>query len=219
MSSPIATNNRQVVIIGYGGHGYVAADIFLKSGIEVYGYCDNEAKEKNPFNIPYLGGEKAFVSSGESKSLQFFVSVGDKAIREKVFKMIVASNMQVANAIHPRAVVGGAVELRAGIMVAANAVINSACIIGDGVIINTSSSVDHECIIGDFTHICPGTVLCGNVTVGKRSFIGANSVVKPGVSICDDVVVGAGSTVIKNISEPGTYFGQPAKRYEKIKHV
>jgi sugar O-acyltransferase (sialic acid O-acetyltransferase NeuD family) len=212
-------SNRQVVIIGYGGHGYVAADIFLKSGIEVYGYCDNEVKEKNPFNIRYLGTERVFVNSVESKSLKFFVSVGDKAIREKVFKMIVEYNIEVVNAIHPRAVVAGAVELGTGIMAAANAVINSACIIGNGVIINTSSSIDHECIIGDFTHVCPGTVLCGNVTVGKRSFIGANSVVKPGVSICDDVVVGAGSTVIKNIYEPGVYFGQPVERYEKIKHV
>jgi acetyltransferase-like isoleucine patch superfamily enzyme len=32
------------------------------------------------------------------------------------------------------------------------------------------------------------------------------------VSICDDVVIGAGSVVTKDITESGTYVGNPAVR-------
>ncbi|GIS45095.1 MAG: hypothetical protein Ct9H90mP16_21650 [Candidatus Poseidoniales archaeon] len=32
------------------------------------------------------------------------------------------------------------------------------------------------------------------------------------VNICDDVVIGAGSVVTKDITEPGTYAGNPARR-------
>jgi acetyltransferase-like isoleucine patch superfamily enzyme len=32
------------------------------------------------------------------------------------------------------------------------------------------------------------------------------------VSICDDVVIGAGSVVTKDITESGTYAGNPARR-------
>lgn len=47
--------------------------------------------------------------------------------------------------------------------------------------------------------------------VGNRVSIGSNATILP-VSICDDVVIGAGSVVTKSITEPGIYFGNPAKR-------
>jgi len=49
--------------------------------------------------------------------------------------------------------------------------------------------------------------------IGNNVSIGSNSTILP-VEICDNVVIGAGSVVTKNISEPGKYFGNPAKRYE-----
>ena len=47
--------------------------------------------------------------------------------------------------------------------------------------------------------------------IGNNVSIGSNATVLP-VQICDNVVIGAGSVVTKNISEPGTYFGNPAKK-------
>jgi len=32
------------------------------------------------------------------------------------------------------------------------------------------------------------------------------------VTVCDDVVIGAGAVVTKDITEPGTYVGNPAKK-------
>ncbi len=48
-------------------------------------------------------------------------------------------------------------------------------------------------------------------TIGDRVSIGTNATIMP-VSICDDVVIGAGSVVTKDITEPGTYAGNPARR-------
>ena len=47
--------------------------------------------------------------------------------------------------------------------------------------------------------------------IGNRVSIGTNATIMP-VSICDDVVIGAGSVVTKDITEPGTYAGNPARR-------
>jgi len=47
--------------------------------------------------------------------------------------------------------------------------------------------------------------------IGNRVSIGSNATILP-VIICDDVVVGAGSVVTKNITEPGIYAGNPAKK-------
>jgi acetyltransferase-like isoleucine patch superfamily enzyme len=47
--------------------------------------------------------------------------------------------------------------------------------------------------------------------IGNHVFIGSNATILP-VEICDNVVIGAGSVVTKNITEPGTYAGNPAKK-------
>ncbi|HUH59176.1 MAG TPA: acyltransferase [Candidimonas sp.] len=47
--------------------------------------------------------------------------------------------------------------------------------------------------------------------VGDRVSIGTNATILP-VSICSDVVVGAGAVVTKDITEPGVYAGNPARK-------
>jgi acetyltransferase-like isoleucine patch superfamily enzyme len=47
--------------------------------------------------------------------------------------------------------------------------------------------------------------------IGHRVSIGTNATILP-VSICDDVVVGAGAVVTRDIVEPGTYAGNPARK-------
>jgi acetyltransferase-like isoleucine patch superfamily enzyme len=47
--------------------------------------------------------------------------------------------------------------------------------------------------------------------LGGRVSIGTNATIMP-VTICDDVVIGAGSVVTKDITEPGTYAGNPARK-------
>ena len=47
--------------------------------------------------------------------------------------------------------------------------------------------------------------------IGDRVSIGTNATIMP-VSICDDVVIGAGAVVTKDITEAGTYAGNPACR-------
>jgi acetyltransferase-like isoleucine patch superfamily enzyme len=47
--------------------------------------------------------------------------------------------------------------------------------------------------------------------IGDRVSIGSNATILP-VTVCDDVVIGAGSVVTKDITEPGIYAGNPARR-------
>jgi acetyltransferase-like isoleucine patch superfamily enzyme len=47
--------------------------------------------------------------------------------------------------------------------------------------------------------------------VGDHVSIGSNATILP-VSICDHVVVGAGAVVTKDITEPGIYAGNPARK-------
>lgn len=47
--------------------------------------------------------------------------------------------------------------------------------------------------------------------IGNHVSIGSNATILP-VTICDHVVIGAGAVVTKNITEPGIYAGNPARK-------
>lgn len=206
---------KEVILIGYSGHGFVAADIFLCNAYKIIGYCDNEKKEYNPFSLPYAGSEKDEKVIAELRKYSYFIAIGDNNIRKKIHESLADKAGKPLNAIHPSAVISATASLGDGIFVAANATINPLVKIGTGVICNTSCSIDHECIIEDFAHIAPGTVLCGNVTVGAGSFIGANSVVKQGIVIGKNVMIGAGAVIVKNVPDNSIIIGNPQKQLNK----
>ncbi|NYT64246.1 N-acetyltransferase [Alcaligenaceae bacterium] len=51
--------------------------------------------------------------------------------------------------------------------------------------------------------------------VGDRVSLGTNATLLP-VSICNDVVVGAGAVVTRDITEPGVYAGNPARKIRDL---
>jgi UDP-3-O-[3-hydroxymyristoyl] glucosamine N-acyltransferase len=83
-------------------------------------------------------------------------------------------------------------------------------------------SIGEECFIGHgvmfindrFSRRGPAKgnkLLWGETKIGNRVSIGSNATILP-VSICEDVVVGAGAVVTKDITEPGVYVGNPARK-------
>lgn len=199
------------IIIGYSGHAYVICDILLKNKINIIGYCDRLKKEYNPFNLKYLGSELDYNFCDD----EVFVAIGDNKIRKSIFNSL-NGKAGLGDAYHPTAEIGYCVQLGSMILLGAYSVVNTLAVLGNGVIINTGAIVEHECIIGDFVHIAPRAVLAGNVNVGDGTFIGAGAVVKQGVKICNDVIIGAGAVVVRDITEPGTYVGIPAKKFRLL---
>jgi acetyltransferase-like isoleucine patch superfamily enzyme len=51
--------------------------------------------------------------------------------------------------------------------------------------------------------------------IGSHVSIGSNATILP-VSICDNVVIGAGAVVTKNITQPGVYAGNPARKLKDL---
>ena len=86
--------------------------------------------------------------------------------------------------------------------VCSNVTIGIDCFIGHGVMFTNDKFSDRE-LSKDFLP----------TTIGNKVYIGSNSTLLP-ISICDDVVIGAGSVVTKNITEPGTYAGNPARKID-----
>ena len=60
-----------------------------------------------------------------------------------------------------------------------------------------------------------GKDLWRTTRIGNRVSIGSNATILP-VSICDDVVIGAGAVVTKDITAPGIYAGNPARKLRDL---
>lgn len=57
--------------------------------------------------------------------------------------------------------------------------------------------------------------LWGHTRLGDRVSVGTHATILP-VSICDGAVIGAGSVVTRDITEPGIYAGNPARKIRDL---
>ncbi|MBN8696429.1 MAG: acetyltransferase [Bacteroidetes bacterium] len=202
---------KNIALIGYSGHAFVAFEIFFSQGLIVSAYTDKEEKSLNPYSLKWLGDENDAEVVEKLKAYTYFVSIGDNTIRKKVSEQLIPIFGQAENALHKTAIISRSMNAGVGNMFAPRVVINPLVKIGNGVICNTGSIIEHECVIHDYAHIAPGAVLCGNVTVGEGSFVGANAVVKQGVTIGKNVIIGAGAVIIKDIEDNKKVVGNPQR--------
>lgn len=198
---------KEIVIIGYSGHSFLCIETAIMSGFKLLGYYDLVEKRNNPYNLKYLGFESSIRDHAP------FITIGDNRIRKNIYHKIKDKNINLqTNIIHPSSIISASVSIENQIFISAGAIVNPRSIIKSGAIINTSCTIEHECVIGNFTHLAPGSTLCGNVNVGANSFIGANAIIKENVRIGENVIIGAGSVVLKDIPDNTVYVGNPVKK-------
>lgn len=205
---------QSIVLVGGGGHCKSVIEIIESQteSFQIKGILDSNIGEMvsgysvigSDESIPQLTKENAFVITvGSIKSTK---------IREKI-----ASNIKACGGSFPTikartSVVSKRSVIGEGTVILHNATVNADVVIGEQCIINTAANIEHDCKIGDFVHVSTGVMINGGCQIGNRCFVGSNSTIAQGVSICDDVVIGAGSVVIKDITESGTYVGNPCRK-------
>lgn len=200
---------KKLIIIGASGHGKVIADIAFLCGYKDIAFLDDNESVKNCMSYPVVGKSSDAEKYGDAG---FFVAIGNAKIRENVQENLQKSGLNVVTLIHPDAVIAKSASIGIGTVIMAGAVVNPDSRIGKGCIINTGASVDHDNVIEDYVHVSVGAHIAGTVHVGGRTWIGAGAVVSNQVNICGNCMIGAGAVVVKDIDEPGTYIGVPARK-------
>lgn len=201
---------EKLIIIGAGGHGKVIADIAKLNGYKEIYFLDDDINKHKIGEYQIIGTSKDIDKYKEK--YDFIVGIGNNKIRKRFSLILNERKIKQPSLIHPSAVIDQTVNIGQGTVVMANVVINADSKIGNGCIINTSSSIDHDCLISNYIHISPGVHIAGTVSVGECSWVGIGATVKNNVYIGSDCIIGAGSVVIDNLLESGTYIGVPARR-------
>jgi acetyltransferase-like isoleucine patch superfamily enzyme len=118
--------------------------------------------------------------------------------------------------IGEKSFIGPFTEIQKNVMIGKNCRIQSHSFICEKV------TIGDDCFMGHGVMFINDTFSKGGPARGKQEFwkethvgnrvsIGSNATLLP-VNICDDVVIGAGAVVTKDITEPGVYVGNPARR-------
>lgn len=117
-------------------------------------------------------------------------------------------------------VIGPFTEIQKNVKIGKNCKIQSHSFICELVTIGDNTVIAHGVMfINDL--FASGKPANGNQTLWKKTLIGShvsigsNATILP-VSICDRVVIGAGSVVTKDITLPGIYTGNPAKKIRDL---
>lgn len=207
-----------LVLYGAGSQAYVLGEIITSLGFKVEAIL-------NDIEIPtgfHSAAEEVVVGSTAINEwlrrarpdLKYAISIGahhGKARFER-HRLLRTSGLQPTTLVHQTAWISDGAQIGEACQVLAFAFVGTRARLGDAVILNTRASVDHECILGNGVHVGPGATLAGRVKVGDYTFIGTGASVRPDTSIAANCIIGAGTVVTRDILEPGTYVGSPARR-------
>ncbi|MCI8507166.1 MAG: acetyltransferase [Lachnospiraceae bacterium] len=202
-----------IYVVGCGGHARSIINIFRQMNEKREIILIDSLGKKNEV----IMGCKVVVSTDDVSrndylSEEYIVGLGNNIERERIFRKLLQNNKNILKIISPYAVIGKESMIGKGSFIGSNSYIGPQVKIGDNTIINTGSIVEHESFVGSHTHIATGATVCGRTRIGDFVMIGAGSTIIDKIRIADKAIVGAGSTVIKDILEPGTYIGTPARK-------
>ncbi|MFO7616671.1 MAG: acetyltransferase [Bacteroidales bacterium] len=213
---------EKLLLVGGGGHCKSCIDVILEEGrFEIAGIVEGSNlpdgdRGRQVMGYPIIGTDDDLPELVKLYP-DFLITIGQISgadARIRLFEHILEIGGHFPVIISPYAHVSRSAVLGPGTIVMHQAVINSEARVGKNCIINTGALVEHESVTGDHCHISTYAILNGRCTVGSRTFIGSRAVLANDVAIPHDTLISAGSVVMKTLTEPGTYFGNPLRRIQ-----
>ena len=139
----------------------------------------------------------------------FVCALGEPKWKRHYAQIMLDKGGKFINLVHKRASIGKNSVLGKGCIVSKDVSVSCDITIGDFVTIQRLTTIGHDAQIGDFCHISTGTMVNGETRVGEDCFVGSRSILYNCITVCRDVVIAAGSVVNRDITQSGTYAGNP----------
>jgi len=209
--------NKQVIVIGSGGHASVVIDILNQLKIDVAAIYSKEQKNDSEIfkNIPFIFDDQGIppFKNYDTYLVNAVGSIPGKNHRSEIHERFKLLGFDFLSVIAPSAIVSMHATLLEGVHIFPLSVVNAGVIIGEGTIVNTGSIIEHDCNIGKHNHLAPGCNIGGGVSTGNYVHVGLGANIIQGIAIGSNVLIAAGATAIKNITSQEKLY--PAKPFLK----
>lgn len=182
---------EKLLLVGAGGFGRVVLE-HASNSYDCAFLDDSEAKVVD--GVPVVGSttdiEKLFP---EYKLL--LVTIGNNAIRERIYKEAAAIGYTFPNIIHRSAYISPHATIGSGCVILNNAVVQNNAKIGHGCILNPGVEAHHDSTIGNYCLIYTNSVVRSLTHVGDRVWIGSTASVSTGATVPDDAIIEDGAVI------------------------
>jgi sugar O-acyltransferase (sialic acid O-acetyltransferase NeuD family) len=224
MSVISSVGTRELVIIGAGGFGAVAASVaedINNAAIELdrtapwelIGYADLDPTKRGSMRAgrTVRGSIEDVARDLHDRELWFLAAIGDNRARAKMVQLAEEFGWKPATLVHPRAIVDSTVKIGPGTYVGPFSVISVNTEIGAHVIVDMHVSIGHDAVIRDYCAIFPGARITGYCCLEESALIGCNAALLPGTRVGERAIVGASSLAHGSVEADTTVLGVPAR--------
>lgn len=205
-------NDTPITIIGAGGHAHSIIDILRTP---VAGYVAPQQSPQMPYT--YLGDDAQYIATHlptpQNPIHIAIISRADCSMQMRRHLLRQYSRYSRPAIIADTAVIADTADVAQGCAILRLAYIGPGSVIAQDSIINTRATIEHNVTIGTNTFVAPGAIICGGVHIGDNCYIGAGTIVRNNVTIGDNITTGIGTIVTKDLTQEGTYIGNPVHPY------
>lgn len=209
---------NKIAIFGAGGFGREVACLLRKINEETptwdfVGFYDDGLEKGTATDYgPVLGGMAEL--NAVDYPLSVVMAIGSPKSIKNVVEQIHNPHIQFPNIISPDAkwLDAKSVKMGKGNVVAMGNYFSCNVAIGNFNMLVGFTTIGHDSRLGDFNCLMPGVRVSGNVSIGNGDLIGCSAIILQGLTLGSDFTIAAGSTVMSNIKDGGTYLGCPAKK-------
>lgn len=205
----------ELILLGAGGHALACIDV-IEAGADwsVAGLvAPNLEPGSTCHGYPVLGGDDALPElfrPGQA-ALVALGHLGRSEMRRKLFERARELGFSLPVVSSPSAWVSPRAEVGAGTAVMHRATVQAGAKVGENCILNDHCLIEHGALLGADVHVSTGALVNGEAQIGAGALIGSGAVLRQGVRVAPGVVVGAGAVVVRDLDQPGTYVGNPAR--------
>ena len=162
--------DKNLLIIGAGGHGKVVSEVAAACGYENIAFLDDNSLEA----IGKISDAVSFLKQFSNA----FVGIGNNQLRNEMIKKLMKIGYHIPVLIHPTAYVSKSASISKGTIVEPLAVINSNSVVGIGCIISAGAIVDHDTILGKCVHVNTGAIVKSGAHIGMNCKVEAGEIIQ-----------------------------------------